>query len=75
MRSLAYDTQQALAYPMIVVLHRERSEKLARKFVEALHEQRPELMEPWPEMPAEDQEYVIRGFDSLIQDGLIGERR
>lgn len=58
---------------MIVVLHRERSEKLAREFVAAMHEEHASV-EPWPDLPPDEQEAVIRAFDSLIQDGLISER-
>lgn len=57
---------------MIVVLHRERSEKLARELAGALREQRPE-MDPRPDLDPEDKEGLVRAFDSLIQDGLIGE--
>lgn len=59
---------------MIVVLHRERSEKLARKLIEAMRETQA-FMDPWPDMPADEQELVIRAFDVLIQDGLISERQ
>lgn len=58
---------------MIVVLHRERSEKLARHFVAALGEADPR-MDSWPDLDPAEQEGVVRAFDSLIQDGLIGER-
>lgn len=58
---------------MIVVLHRERSEKLAREFVAVLHIE-DEAVDAWPDLPAADQEKIVRAFDSLIQDGLIGER-
>lgn len=58
----------------IVVLHRERSERLAREFAAALHEQGDEY-EPWPDIPPAVQETIISAFDSLIQDGLICEEQ
>lgn len=57
---------------MIVVLHRERSEKLARAWIAAVQEHAGESPEPIED--DEDFRAVVAAFDSLIQDGLIGER-
>lgn len=58
---------------MIVVLHRERSEKLARRFAEAIGEQAGDDY-GWAALDSDEQESLVRAFDALIQDGLIGER-
>lgn len=54
---------------MIVVLHRERSEKLARRFIEALGEQNRSIY-----ATADGTEAFAGAFDALIQEGLIGEQ-
>jgi len=58
---------------VIVVLHRERSEKLARRWIAAVQEQ---AGEPPDVINPDDEEFkvVVAAFDSLIQDGLISER-
>lgn len=58
---------------MIVVLHRERSEKLARRFADIVSEMG-ETFGGWADWPQEEREMVIGVFDALIQEGLISER-
>lgn len=60
---------------MIVVLHRERSEKLARRFAEIIGEQEGDAEGAWYTLATEDQEQIVRAFDALIQDGLISEHQ
>lgn len=58
----------------VVVLHRERSEKLAQRFAEELREQDGAYL-GWHEGFTErEREQWVAAFDALIQDGLIGER-
>lgn len=57
----------------IVVLHRERSEKLAMRWIEAVQEQSGEGMVAVDRADREFQ-VIVAAFDSLIQDGLIGEK-
>lgn len=57
---------------MIVVLHRERSEKLAKRFHAAMMEQRA-WEDTWTDLAESQRAEIIAAFDSLIQDGLISE--
>lgn len=59
----------------IVVLHRERSEKLARRFYDALNEASPVPRQyDWSLLTEDLKEQGVAAFDSLIQDGLISEK-
>jgi hypothetical protein len=59
---------------MIVVMFRERSERLARRFHAAMMEQQA-CEDAWSDLTELQRQTVVASFDSLIQDGLISERQ
>jgi hypothetical protein len=59
---------------MIIILHRERSEKLAGRFYEVMTEDA-SWAGAWPDLPEVLRARMVAAFDSLIQDGLISEHQ